>query len=112
MAFAIRLPLSAVADGVVVVVKLAPKSHREGIEGVATEPGARGPEAALKIRVAAPPEDGKANAALLALLAREWGVPRRALTLIAGATQRLKRVHVRGDPAALLRDLERKIGAP
>jgi uncharacterized protein (TIGR00251 family) len=95
------LPLHAVADGLIVTVKLTPKSRREGIEGVSEEPGRAGPERALKVRVAAVPEDGKANAALLALLAREWDLPRTTLTLAAGATQRLKRIHIKGDPTTL-----------
>lgn len=95
------LPLVAVADGVIVTVKLTPKSRREGIEGVSVEPGRNGPDCVLKARVAAPPEDGKANAALIALLAREWHLPKTSLTLDSGATQRLKRIHIKGDPASL-----------
>lgn len=97
----VDLPLQPVADGVIVSVKLTPKSRREGIEGVSVEPGRSGPECVLKVRVAAPPEDGKANAALIALLAREWRLPKTALTLASGATQRLKRIHIKGDPASL-----------
>jgi uncharacterized protein (TIGR00251 family) len=100
------LPLVSVADGVIVTVKLTPKSRREGIEGVSIEPGRFGPECVLKARVAAPPEDGKANAALIALLAREWRLPKSALTLDSGATQRLKRIHIRGDAAALAATLK------
>jgi uncharacterized protein (TIGR00251 family) len=97
----VDLPLQSVADGVIVTVKLTPKSRREGIEGVSIEPGRAGPECVLKARVTAPPEDGKANAALIALLAREWRLPKTALTLESGATQRLKRIHIKGEPVAL-----------
>ncbi len=97
----VDLPLQCVTDGVIVTVKLTPKSRREGIESVSVEPGRSGPECVLKVRVASPPEDGKANAALLALLAREWRLPKTALTLASGATQRLKRVHIKGDPHSL-----------
>ena len=96
-----ELPLVAVPDGVIVTVKLTPKSRRDAVEDVAEEAGPRGPETVLRARVCAPPEDGKANAALLALLAGEWDLPRRDLTLVSGATSRVKRVHVRGDAAAL-----------
>lgn len=95
------LPLIAVADGVIVTIKLTPKSRRDAIEDVGEEAGPRGPESVLRARVAAPPEDGKANAALLALLAGSWDVARRDLTLVSGATGRIKRVHVRGDAASL-----------
>ncbi|WP_255987543.1 DUF167 domain-containing protein [Chitinolyticbacter albus] len=59
---------------------------------------------ALKIRLAAPPVDGKANEALLVYLAERLGLPRRALELKSGATSRRKviRVHGGGNPAALL----------
>jgi uncharacterized protein len=95
------LPLQPVADGVIVTVKLTPKARRESIDGISEEAGRAGPARALKVRVAAVPEDGKANAALIALLARAWDVPRTTLTLASGATQRLKRIHIKGDPTAL-----------
>jgi uncharacterized protein (TIGR00251 family) len=51
---------------------------------------------ALKVRVAAPPVDGKANDALRALLARTLGVKDGAVTLVSGASSRSKRVRVDG----------------
>src|ERR1700724_3534197 len=48
-------------------------------------------------------EDGKANAALLDLLAGFWRLPKRNLALIAGATSRRKLVHIAGDTTSLLR---------
>ncbi len=51
---------------------------------------------ALKIRLAAPPVDGKANAALLAYLADLLGVPKSAVNLKSGQTSRRKVVEVRG----------------
>ena len=49
---------------------------------------------ALKIRLAAPPVDGKANAALLRYLADAFGVPQRAVTLVRGETSRQKTVRI------------------
>ena len=75
------------------------------------QPGAKktevvGPHGdALKIRLAAPPVDGKANAALLEFLARKVGAGRTALTLISGQTSRTKRVRVDGVVADELRAL-------
>ncbi|KPK03839.1 MAG: hypothetical protein AMS20_09760 [Gemmatimonas sp. SG8_28] len=51
---------------------------------------------AVKIRLAAPPVDGAANAALIAFLAERLGVPRAAVTVVAGATARRKRVAITG----------------
>lgn len=52
--------------------------------------------AALKIRLAAPPVDGKANACLLAYLAELLGVPKSVVELVSGHRSRSKRVAVRG----------------
>jgi len=66
------------------------------------QPGAKKTEAAglhgeaLKIRLAAPPVDGKANAALIAFLADRLGVARAAIDILSGDTSRAKRVRVDG----------------
>ena len=52
-------------------------------------------------RIAAPPVDGAANAALVALVAKAFGVPKRDVTIVAGETGRLKRLAIAGDPQAL-----------
>jgi uncharacterized protein (TIGR00251 family) len=49
---------------------------------------------ALKIRLAAPPVDGKANAELLRFLADAFGVPLRNVTLLRGESSRRKRVRI------------------
>jgi hypothetical protein len=67
------------------------------IEAVAAFP--EGP--ALKVKVAAPPDKGKANAAICALLARAFGVPKSAVVIESGDADRRKRVSVAGDPDAL-----------
>ncbi len=51
---------------------------------------------ALRVRLRAPPVDGKANAALLNFLAEAFGLTKRNVTLIQGATGRHKRVLLRG----------------
>jgi uncharacterized protein YggU (UPF0235/DUF167 family) len=51
--------------------------------------------------VTAVPEDGKANAALLKLLAKTWKLPKTSLTIASGATSRRKVVQIAGDPAVL-----------
>lgn len=71
-----------------IVIKLTPKSHRNEIVGW------EGDE--LKVRVRAVPEKGKANEALLSLLAESLDVPQSCLTLLSGATSRHKRVLIKG----------------
>ena len=60
---------------------------------------------ALKIRVAAPPVEGKANEALVAFVAASLGLPKRAVSIVKGESSREKLVLVadsRADPARLL----------
>jgi uncharacterized protein (TIGR00251 family) len=57
----------------------------------------------LRVRVQAPPVEGKANEALLRLLAKALGVPRSRLTIVAGRASRVKTVAVEGLDAAELR---------
>jgi uncharacterized protein YggU (UPF0235/DUF167 family) len=64
---------------------------------------------AIKVAVTAAPADGKANAAVIALLAKAWGLPKSAFTVVAGAADRRKIIHLQGDPARLMQALERWI---
>jgi uncharacterized protein len=74
-------------------VKVAPKSARSEVVG-AMEDGA------LKVKVAAVPEGGKANAELCAVLARHFGVPKQNVTVVSGLASTRKRVRVEGVSAA------------
>ena len=51
--------------------------------------------------VTAPSEDGKANSAVIDLLAREWRLPKSAFEIVRGATQRDKVVRISGEPEGL-----------
>jgi uncharacterized protein len=60
-----------------------------------------------KVRVAAPPEGGRANDAVLELLAQELSLPRRSLSIVSGRTAREKVVQMDGiDPVETARRLE------
>lgn len=76
-------------------LRLTPKGGRDAIDGWTR--GADGLEF-LKARVAAPPEDGKANAALVALLSKSLGVPKSSIHIARGETARLKTIQI--SPAA------------
>ena len=97
-------PWRATLDGVVVACRLTPKGGRDAIDGAATlSDGTR----VLLVRVRAVPEDGKANDALLRLIADKAGAPASKARLVSGAKSRLKQVAISGDPAALIAALER-----
>lgn len=60
-------------------------------------------DGALRLRLAAPPVDGKANDALTAWLAGELGLPKRAISLLRGNTSRHKQLTVDAPPEQVLR---------
>ena len=89
-------------------LKVAPKAKRAQFGGLLDEPdGAK----ALKVSVTAAPEGGKANEAVIALLAREWGVAKSAISVVAGATDRRKLVEIRGPSQELLARLQSWLAA-
>lgn len=93
------MPFRPHPDGVAATIRLTPGARSAGIHGVMeTGDGRR----ALKISVTAVPEDGKANKALLVLLAKEWRVPKTSLSLLSGDTHRVKTVLAAGDTGALM----------
>ena len=92
-------PFKPAVDGVRVAVRLTPKASRNAIAGIA-ESGQG--EAVLKVMVTAAPEAGRANEALIKLLAKEWGIAKSSISLVAGATDRNKILHVAGDPDDLM----------
>ncbi|HJP21834.1 MAG: DUF167 domain-containing protein [Alphaproteobacteria bacterium] len=92
-------PFATAQGGVRVAVRLTPKAGANGIDGaLATKNGP-----ALKVRVTAAPEKGRANTAMLKLLAREWRLPASALVIEAGAKERHKRILVRAEEEQLKR---------
>ncbi len=77
------------SDGkVTLAVKVIPKSSRTEVVGHLAD-------GTLRIKVAAPPEKGKANAELCDFLAREFGVPKANVTIESGHVSPRKRLRVR-----------------
>ena len=77
-------------------VRVNPRASRTRLLGVAGE----GAEAALKIALAVPPVDGRANEELISYLADVFDVPRSAVEVIAGEHSRNKVMRVKGRSAA------------
>lgn len=84
-----------------IAVHVTPKSGRDEVVGW------RGGE--LSVRVTAAPEEGKANAAVCALLAGSLGVPKRSVRVVRGESSRHKQVEIKGAVSA---DITRVFGEP
>lgn len=97
------VPWSVLPDGVRVELRATPRGGRDAVEGIAVLADGR---RVLKARVAAAAEDGKANAALARLLADLAGIPASRVTLLHGATARLKSFHLAGHGPDILVRLE------
>lgn len=94
---------SAGKDGVRVALRVVPRAARPGIAGRGARPDGM---PCLRVSVSEPAEGGRANAAVLMLLARAWRLPVSSLTVALGAASRDKVVRIAGDPAALTVQLE------
>lgn len=92
------LPWSHHAEGLVVALRVTPRGDRNAVQGIATDAAGR---AHIRVKVTAPPEDGKANLAVQKLLAKKWGLARSRIDVISGASAREKRILVRGDTSEL-----------
>jgi len=101
-------PLTLTGDGLRVAVRLTPRAKIDRVLGTAA--AAHGGQA-LKVSVTAPARDGRANEALLQLLARAWHLPRSNLSIVAGAASRNKTVRVSGDPGQLIAKLSAEIAS-
>ena len=100
-------PWQPAADGLTLTVRLTPKGGRDAIEGVERLADGR---AVLKARVRAAASEGEANAALVTLLARVMKVAPRQISLVSGATGRIKRLKIAGEPTMLAATLAKAVG--
>ena len=91
-------PFATTDKGLRVAVRLTPRASKAGVKGVRLDAAG---QAYLQVRVTAPAEGGKANTALLKLLAKPWGVARSDVSIVGGAWDRRKIISVAGDPVAL-----------
>lgn len=93
------IPLRLSSTGVLLPVRLTPKGGADVVLPFQPE------DVWVRMKVKAPPEDGKANAAAVAALAKAAGVSRGSVTLVAGETHRQKRFHIE------TQDVSRVLGA-
>jgi len=97
------LPFISAGDGIRVRLRVQPRARRNQVDGLVAEADGG---VALKVAVTAPPEDGKVYAAVIALLAKAWRRPKAAFTMVAGAADRRKIIHLQGEPTRLMQALE------
>ncbi|MBZ9855266.1 DUF167 domain-containing protein [Mesorhizobium sp. CA13] len=90
-------------NGIELFVRLTPNSPIDRFEGIETSADGR---SHVKARVRAVPENGAANQALEKLAAKMLGVPASAVSVVAGATARLKTLRVTGEPEVLMQRIE------
>jgi uncharacterized protein (TIGR00251 family) len=88
-------PVTELDGRVRFAVRVHPRSSRVGIDGVHGS--------ALRVRVTAPPVEGAANEALIAVLADALDVAKRAVRIVAGSASRTKTVEIDGVGAADVR---------
>lgn len=82
------IPLRETETGVIFRIRVVPRASRSGAAGIQGD--------TLKLRITAPPVEGKANEACIALLAELLGVKRTQVAIISGHASRTKTVAVEG----------------
>lgn len=97
------MPFRAVPGGVSLRLRVTPRGGADRVDGLGADAGGT-PH--LRLRVSAIAEKGKANDAVLKLLAKSIGLPRSAFSIASGETGRTKAVLVEGEPGALLARLQ------
>jgi uncharacterized protein (TIGR00251 family) len=100
-------PFVALPDGVRLSVRVTPRASRSGIDGVVRDAEGR---PLLAVRLHAPPVDGAANAALIALLTKALGLRKADVTIRSGETGRVKILHLAGDGPSIAARLTELIG--
>ncbi len=91
------------SDGVVLAVRVTPKAGADAIGALRELPDGL---AALNVRVIQPPDKGKANKAVIALLAKRLGFAKSAVNIVAGDTSRDKQIKIDGQPGDIIEALE------
>jgi hypothetical protein len=92
------LPWRRVTGGLELFLRVTPNAGVTRIDGIEIRDDG---SAMLRVRVTAVPDKGKANKAVIALIADRFAVAKSSVTLKSGESARLKLLHLAGDPADL-----------
>lgn len=82
----------------IINIRVVPRASKDAIQGLMDD-------GALKVRIQAPPVDGKANAYLIRFLAKQWKIPRANIALLSGETGRSKRMQITAPSIELVNKL-------
>lgn len=82
------LPFTRVEDGIIVEVKVEPRSSKKEISGVMGR--------AIRVRLTAPPVDGEANEQLIEVLSKRFGIKKSSIIILKGKSSRHKMVKIKG----------------
>ena len=84
-------------DHIVLNIRVVPRASKDEIVGLYGD--------ALKVRILAPPVEGKANAYLVKFISKHWKIPRRNIEILSGETGRNKRLKIINPPDGLIQEL-------
>jgi uncharacterized protein len=101
-------PLRPGRGGLLLSVLVTPKASRDEVQGLHT---AADGAVSLAVKVTAPPDKGKANKAVIELVAKASSLPKSAFSIVSGETDRNKTLLVTGNPAALEALIAAKVNA-
>lgn len=102
------MPLRLHAQGVSIQVRVSPGAKKSACTGIVDVADGK---KALKVSVQAPPEDGRANKAVIELLSTELGKNKRDFSLISGEQYREKVILISGDSSTLMAEVSAWIAA-
>jgi len=94
------------SDGLTFAIKVSPKSKKNYISNIFLD---QKNQSVLKIYITAPPEDGKANDAIVKLLAKTWKLKKNQIKIIFGLKDKNKIIIIEGNPKNLLEYLGKLI---
>ena len=84
-------------DYLILNIRVIPRASKDAIQGLMGD--------ALKVRIQAPPVEGKANTYLVRFLSRQWKIPRATLQILSGETGRNKRLKISNPTTELRKEL-------